>query len=908
MAESEQPPYPAHWEADVVLRDGATAHLRPVLPTDRDALERMYAGQSEQTIYLRFFTYKSALTAKELTRFTTVDHTDRVAFVLMLGEEMIGIGRFDRTGDPAEAEVAFFISDAHHGRGIGSILLEHLAAAGRERGIRRFTAEVLPENRKMLSVFSEAGYELSRGFDDGVVMVHFDIDPTERSRAVMESREHRAEAKSVARLLAPRSIAVIGASRDWTSPGHEVLVNIVEDGYTGSVYAVNPEALEVAGMMAHPSIAEVPEIVDVAIIAVPIDRVAQVVRECGRAGVRGVLVITSGYADDGARGRARQRELVRIARDHGMRVIGPASMGMVNTDPEIHLNATFGEHAPGEGALGLFSQSAAIGVMMYTSAFRRRIGVSSAFSAGNRADVSGNDLMQYWEDDPRTRAVCLYLESIGNPRKFSRIARRLARTKPVIVAKSEVTGRQLPPGHTGRTSSAPPEALNAMMRQAGVIRADTSEHLMDIAQILVSQPLPRGRGVAVVSNAFALSRVIEDACTAHGVEVRRREDALDTSGLEADPREVIREALLTTLRAPDVDAAIVTLLPTPLADSDEIAAVLMDCAAQTGTPVLAAFVGVLDSSASRRGIFPCPRTLAESAADEEGPRELPGLPCFESPGAAVGALAAIMDYVDWREKEEAFLAEVDGADAKAVRRLLREEAPRIPGEGLLELDQERTRQLLGAYGIEVLESVPFATEEEAARAAERLGYPVVLKTTDATLRHRLDLGGVRLGIEDEAALRRDIALMRRTLRPYGEVGLEVQAMGAPGQNCVIRAIEDPLLGPVVSFGMAGDAVNLLEDWAHRVPPLTQRDVRMMVRAPRASRKLFGYEGLPVVAVSLLEELLARVAQLKDAHPQIARLELNPVMLSAEGLTVLGARVDLGNPQRRTDSARRTMTR
>lgn len=916
---AEQTPYPAHWEADVVLRDGATAHLRPVRPTDQEALATMYAGQSERTIYLRFFTYKSALSAKELVRFTTVDHQDRVAFVIMLGEEMIGIGRFDRTGDPTEAEVAFFISDAHHGRGIGSILLEHLAAAGRERGIRRFSAEVLPENRKMLNVFSDAGYELSRGFDDGVIMVHFDIDPTERSRSVMESREHRAEAKSVATLVAPRAVAVIGASREWHNVGHEILENIIEGGFTGPVYGVNPEALEIGGMKAHARIEEVPEPVDLAIIAVPIDEVSSVVRQCGRAGVRGVLIVTSGYADDGARGRARQQKVVRIARDFGMRVIGPASLGLVNTDPQVRLMAGPGSFRPLRGGMGKFSQSAAIGVLMYSAGQQRGIGVSSMLSAGNRADVSGNDMMQYWEDDAATRVCGLYLESIGNPRKFSRIARRLARTKPVIVAKSEVTGMQLPPGHSGRTSSAPPEALNEMFRQAGVIRAQTSEHMMDIAQILTAQPLPKGRRTVIFSNAFALSQVIKDACSAHGVEVRRIDAAVAPDPEEKDPAGWLSARLLEHLRSPDVDVAIAAFLPSALMEPEEIAHALMEAAVQAEKPVLASFTGLDEGPGTRTGILPAAASSQAAAGGRENPSlnappsspaERPaqaGLPCFESPGAAVAALGEIITYVEWRSKEETFLEEVEGTDAEAAQTLIDEHAEKIPGEGLLRLDQEQASQLLASYGIEVLPSVAFTTADEAVQAAERLGYPVAVKTTDSTMRHRLDLGGVRLGIEDEQSLRRDIDLMHRTLKPYGSFDLEVQAMAPTGQNCVIRAIEDPLLGPVISFGMAGDSVTLLDDWAHRVPPLTERDVRMMVRAPKASRKLFGYEGLPPVNVPKLEQLLRRVAQMKDAHPQIARLELHPVMISPRTLTILAAEVELGNPQRRTDSARRTMS-
>ena len=508
--------YPEYWEADVVLRDGGTAHLRPIHPADADAVQAFHVGQSQKSIYMRFFAFKSKLSAKELKRFTEVDYKDRVALVITIGGEIMGIGRYDRLDDPEEAEVAFNISDAHQGRGIGSILLEHLAAAARENGIRKFSAEVLPENRKMLMVFSDAGYDVKRHFDDGVVSLEFNIDPTDKSRAVMESREHRAEARSIQELLAPSSVAVIGASRKWGTVGYQLLEHIIEGGFTGPVYAINPEAFELAGMLSFARLSEVPGPVKLAIIAVPYAEVPKVVEECGAAGVKGIVVATAGYADDGERGLARQRELVRQARANGMRVIGPASLGIMNTNPAVSLNASMAPSLGRRGGLGLFSQSAAIGVSLYAASSRRRVGISTFLSAGNRADVSGNDMMQFWEDDADTTAVGLYLESIGNPRKFSRLARRLARTKPVIVAKSDAMGLGLPPGHAVRTTQAPPEALDAMMRQAGVIRVETIEQLMDVAQIVSSQPLPAGPGIAVFSNSRALGKVVADSAGGAG--------------------------------------------------------------------------------------------------------------------------------------------------------------------------------------------------------------------------------------------------------------------------------------------------------------------------------------------------------------------------------------------------------
>ncbi|MDJ0357411.1 GNAT family N-acetyltransferase [Paenarthrobacter sp. PH39-S1] len=883
-----EPEYPEHWEADVVLRDGGTAHLRPMSAADADALQAFHLAQSQNSTYLRFFTYKARLSDRELRRFTELDYRDRVALVITRPGEIIGIGRYDRLDDPTEAEVAFNIADRHQGRGLGSILLEHLAAAARENGIRRFTAEILPENRKMLTVFSEAGYEVHRHFDDGVISLGFAIDPTEKSRAVMESREHRAEARSVAGLLAPRSVAVIGASRQWGSIGNQLLEHIVEGRFNGPVYAVNQEALELSGLMTYGSIGAVPGPVDLAIIAVPYAEVPKVVAECGDAGVKGLLVATAGFADDGARGLARQRDLVRRARASGMRVVGPASLGVANTRPEISLNASMAPAMPRRGGLGLFSQSAAIGVSLYAASSRRRVGLSSMLSAGNRADVSGNDLMQYWEDDEQTRACGLYLESIGNPRKFSRICRRLARSKPVIVAKSDVMGLRLPPGHAVRTTAAPGGALDAMLRQAGVIRVETIEELLDVAQIVDSQPLPGGPGLAVFSNSLALGKVVADSAVAYGLNPGPVSADLRLDSGQSVALPELRRRLLGALLQDTVHAAVVTLLPARGLTVEAIAQVLFDCSRESGKPVVAAFTGILDPSIYVEGLIE------------------PGLPCYSNPAAAVAALAAVVRYAQWQQREQVAFAEPAGIDTDAVAARLDDLLHGVDGDGLVRLDQPTAAELLAHYGITVLESVPFSTADEAVAGADRLGWPVALKTMDATLRHRLDLGGVRLNIEDAASLRRNISQMTKVLEPFGRFAMEVQSMAAVGQSCTLRAIEDPLLGPVVSFGLAGDAVNLLGDWAHRIPPLTSADVADLVRSPQAARKLFGYEGLPAVDIAALEDLAARLAVLKDEHPEIALVEFSPVLVGRDGFRILAADVRIGNPAQRTDSARRAM--
>ncbi|MFC0249258.1 GNAT family N-acetyltransferase [Citricoccus parietis] len=897
------PEYPAYWEADVVLRDGTTAHLRPVRPEDASGLARMHEGQSQSSIYLRFFTFKSSLSRKELERFTHVDYRDRVAFVVLRGEEILGIGRYDRLDDPLEAEVAFNISDASQGKGIGSILMEHLAVAARENGIRRFTAEVLPENRKMLSVFQDTGFEVSRHFDDGVVAVAFSIDPTAKSRAVMESREHRAEARSVAELLAPEAVAVIGASRQWGSVGFALLQNIIEGGYTGPVYGINPEALEVAGMISRASLAEVPGPVDLAVIAVPEAEVPAVVQDCARHGVKGLLVVTTGYADAGQEGLVRQRALVRQARANGMRVIGPASAGLINTAPEVSLNASVSPFLPVRGPVGLFSQSAVIGVTLFAAAHRRGIGLSSMLSAGNRADVSGNDAMQYFEDDPATDAVGVYLESFGNPRKFSRIARRLSRSKPVVVARSDVMGRRLPPGHETRTTQAPTGAVDSMLEQTGVIQVENHDDLMDLMQTVASQPLPAGPRVGVVGNSLALNRVVMDAVELHGLTVASTVlvPDLDAAHVVDEAVRAVGRAVSETIASGEVDALLVVTqagMHQEVGDADRLASAVEEASRGTSVTVLASLTGVLDltyRSASLRGSGP---------STEEGRQR--GIPVFSSPEQAARVLSRLVWYSAWREAEAGVPVEPEGVDRNRAEELIEDWASRAHGTDLVRLTAEEAGELLGCYGIRVLPAARFTTEDEAVRAADRLGWPVAVKAVDSYLRHRLDLGGVRLNIVDAESLRRNVAQMRQVLEPFGSPGLEVQSMAPSGQACTITALEDPLLGPVVSFGIAGDAVDLLDDWVHRVPPLTNQDLDRMIRAPRAAAKLFGYGGLPAVDTDALQDLLARVAALKDDHPQVARIRFNPVLASDRGVTVLSTEIDVANAAQRTDSARRAM--
>src|SRR5665648_177798 len=517
-ADARPDAHPVWWEADVVLRDGSVAHVRPILPTDADRLRRFHAGQSAESIYLRFFAALKTLSDKDVARFTQVDYDSRVALVATVRDEIIGVARYDKL-DATTAEVAFHIADAHQGMGDGSVLLEHLAAIGQERGVAKFVADVLPQNRKMIQVFTDAGYEVKYHFDDGVIAVAFTIEPTEQSQAVRLSREHRAEALSLRSLLFPDSIAVIGASRRVDSIGHQLLTNIRAGGFKGRVHAVNIEARHVQGLEAHSRVSEIPDHIDLAVVAVPAESVQLVVQDCATAGVKTLLVVSAGFAESGPAGQQRQDELLRTARGSGMRVIGPNSFGVINSHPDVRLNATLAHVLPPAGTLGLVAESGALGIAVLALAARRNLGISVFASAGNRVDVSGNDFMQYWIDDDDTHVVGLYLESMGNPRKFSRIARQLALRKPVIVVKSGILSYGVAPGHRVRPSSVPPAAFDAMLRQAGVIRVESVHQLFDVAQLVVHQPLPRGGRVAIVGNSHALGALTAQACVSWGLEV-----------------------------------------------------------------------------------------------------------------------------------------------------------------------------------------------------------------------------------------------------------------------------------------------------------------------------------------------------------------------------------------------------
>ncbi len=880
------PAYPAHWEADVVLSDGATAHVRPITPEDADRMVAFYARVSDRSKYYRFFAPYPELSDRDVHRFTHVDHVDRVAFIVLVGDEMIGVGRYDRV-DATDAEVAFLIEDAHQGRGLGSVLLEHLAQAGREHGIRRFVADTLPNNRRMIQVFQDAGYTVHNAFEEGVVHLEFPIDPTESSVKVMRSREHRAEAASVARLLTPRSVAVVGAGRRRGSVGHTVVRNLLMAGFTGPIYPVNPHAVAVAGVPAYPDVDALPGDVDLAVLAVSADVVPDVVPACARKGVHGLVVVSRGFAESGAEGWQRQRELVRLARSNGMRVVGPNCLGVLNTDPEVSLNASLSPQTPLRGRSGFFSQSGALGIALVDQMVRRGLGLSTFVSAGNRADVSGNDLMQYWADDEATDVVLLYLESIGNPRKFSRVARGLARRKPVVAVKTGGSAQRVPLGHAVQPTDAPPEAIEAMFRQSGVISVETLAEMFDVAEVLAHQPLPGGPRVAVVGNSDALGLLTAAAAQARGLVLAG--DPVDL-GPEAGAADYER-ALAGPLADPGVDSIVVLFAPTLGSTGEDVARVIAEVARRRARPVVTTFLG---------------RAVAAWDGDAQGPRDFGMLagtvPAFPTPEEAVRALAHATTYASWRAAGSGEVPRVEGIDAKAAGRLVHARLESTPGGG--DLDGADVHALLEAYGVPVLPLRLVEDLDEALAAGSDLGWvhgeEVVLKATAEHLRYQPDLSDVWRSISGPDSMRAAWARLLESAGPPEVARYVVQPMAPSGVPVEVRGIEDPSFGPLVSVGLAGVPTVLLGDRAWRIPPLTDVDVHNMIREVRAAPLLLGWRGRAAADVDALEDLLHRVSCLTDDLPEVSALTLEPVLVGTSGLTVVGARMRLSPPQSRSD--------
>jgi acyl-CoA synthetase (NDP forming)/GNAT superfamily N-acetyltransferase len=879
--------YPKHWEADVVLSDGGTVHLRPIIPDDADQIVALHGRLSERTRYFRYFSPYPRMSERDLHRFSVVDHHGRVAFGAFLGHSLIAVGRYERLDVTNSAEVAFVVEDAHQGRGLGSILLEHLAAAARERGLTRFVAEVLGENGQMVRVFRDAGYRVSRAIEEGVLHLEFDIDPTEASVEVARAREQAAEARSVHNLLHPRSVAVIGASGDRGKVGHVVLANLLSTGFAGTVYPVNSERHSVRGVRAYPSVTDIPDPVDLAVVAVPAAGMDEVLDGCLAKGVRTLVVLSSGFADVGPDGRVAERRLVAEARAHGMRVVGPNALGVANTAPDVRLNATLAPRLPGSGRAGFFCQSGALGIGILADAAALGLGVSTFVSAGNRADVSGNDLLQFWETDDATTVVLLYLESFGNPRKFARLARRLARRKPIVVVKS---GRHaVRPGLAATSVPVDEASVRALFEQAGVIRVESLAELFDTALLLVNQPLPAGERIAVVGNSTAIGLLAADTVLAQDMRLALR--PVDT-GSEASP-QAFAAAVREVLHRDDVDAVVIVFVPPLAVPGNEYAKALravVDEVESGGKPVVSTFLAV-------QGV---PAELAVPGPD--GTPAYGSVPSYPSPERAVQALARAVRYARWRAAPQGAFVRPDGIRFEDARGAVASLLSTSDGSERVLTDAE-SLELLRCYGIDVVPFRHAASETASGEAADALGYPVALKSTSEKLRHRNDLVGVRLDLTTRDAV---LAAYRDVRVVSGVDDVVVQRMAARGTSCVIGLQDDPAFGSLVYFGLSGIVSDLLGDRAYSAVPLTDADAARLVRAPRSAPLLAGYQGTDAVDLAALAELVLRVAAMSEDLPEVRWLAIDPVLALTSGFAVTSARIVLGPPPPRPDPVPRQL--
>jgi acetate---CoA ligase (ADP-forming) len=873
-------------DVDVVLRDGSTVRVRATVPDDRDALERFLGGLSQESRVFRFFTAIKDL-GWAAKRFVDVDHRDRHSLVAERGDagEIVAHGYY-ALERPGEAEVALAVADSVQGMGLGTILLGHLAAAADAAGIGTFIAEVLPENHRMLSVFRESGFPVSVRSSRGVMRVELPTELGEDARERFERREQVSAVAALRRFFEPRSIAVIGASRHRGSIGGEVFHNLLESGFPGPVHPVSPHP-SVQSVRAYPDVGSVPGPVDLAVVVVPAGRVVETARACAEKGVGALVVISSGFAEAGAMGRARQAELLEVCRRSGMRLIGPNCMGILRTAAGRSLNATFAPGPPPPGRLAFMSQSGALGLAVIDHARRIGLGLSSFVSVGNKADISGNDLLDYWESDPDTDLVLLYLESFGNPRRFSRVARRVGRTKPILAVKSgrSAAGARAASSHTGALLAASDATVDALFAQSGVIRADTLGELFDVASLLAGGAVPAGRRVGIVTNAGGLGIMCADACGAAGLEVPELSPAtraalselLPAEASTANPVDMIASATPAdyerTVRAVaaggEVDALIVIFIQ-PLATSAAEVAAAIGRSAEGGPPVLCVFMG--------GGAAP---------VRPDGGR----IPVYAFPEDAAHALARAARWSEWRARPVEPAWQTPDARRDEARALVAQALGR--GEGWL--SPEAVQDLLDCYGIRLVESRLAATAAEAAGAAADLAGPVALKAYGAGLVHKSELGAVALALGDPEAVRGAAEAMAGRLRAAGTEpeGFVVQRMAGDGVEMIVGVVQDPRFGPIVACGAGGTAVELLRDVSVRLTPLTESDADEMIRGLATFPLLDGYRGRPRADVAALRDVVLRLGALAEDLPEVAEVDLNPALVGTDGVRLVDARIRVG---------------
>jgi acetate---CoA ligase (ADP-forming) len=859
---------------DVILKDGGTLRLRPPASSDADAVLDFLQGLSERSLYLRFHGIRQVDRAF-VDSVLDPDWLEAGALAGWLGDRVVGLANYVRLRDPSVAEVAFVVADEEQGRGIGTRLLEQLAARAAETGIRRFVAQVMAENQAMLSVFTEAGFDVVRELEHGEVEVSFPIASTESFQTRVEKRDHVGVTASLRPFFEPDSVAVIGASRRRGSIGGELFRNVIEADFAGAAYPVNRGGEPVAGVRAYSSIGEIPDPVDLAVICVPGAQVLDAAAEALQKGIRAICVISSGFAETGAEGRDRQEKLLALVRAHGVRLLGPNCLGIASSKPK--LNATFAPRALPAGRIGFSSQSGALGLALLEQG-SARLGFSAFVSIGNKADVSSNDLLEWWEDDPETDVVLLYLESFGNPRKFGRISRRVARRKPILALKAGATaaGAKAANSHTAALAGSE-AAVDALFRQAGVVRARTLEELVDVAGLLSSQPLPHGRRVGVLTNAGGLGILCADACEGAGLELpdlaeRTREalaDMLPRESSVANPVDMLGSATGATyelaipplLADPRLDALIVLFVPPVVAGAPEVAASIRRAveAAPSDKPVLAVVISAGGT----------PPELLES-----------DLASFAYPESAARALGLAADRGEWLRRPAGTVPELEGVDPEATRTVV---DGALKGSSETWLDPASTRELLGAYGIPLVPERSAESADEAVAAAAELGFPTVVKTAAAGA-HKTESGGVALDLRDEEQVREAVERIGLPVivQPYLKGGAELLA----------GVVQDPVFGPLVAFGPGGVFAELIGDAAFRIAPLTDLDAEELVTGDKAGRLVAGFRGTPAADPVALADLVLRLGRLAEDFPEVSELDLNPVIAGPDGCLAVDARVRL----------------
>lgn len=880
---------PVHPDGDVVLRDGSTVHVRMLRPGDEEGLLDLFKSLSETSRWYRFFSpAQGTALATEAHREANLDHAFALIATSGAGERIVGHA-FYADLEQNRAEVAFTITDAFRGRGLGTILLGQLAEVAAANGIQVFEAEVAAANHAMLHVFRESGFPIEVGAEAGQLHVTF---PTTFTREAIERFEHREAIAAVNALklfFNPRAVAVIGASRKRGTIGGEIFHNLLSFGFQGPVYPVNPTTEVVQSVPAYSSVEAIPVPVDLAIIVVPAAQVIEAATACGRKGVKALVVVSAGFSEVGKEGQARQAELLRVCRDAGMRLIGPNCMGIANTDEAVRLDATFAPTMPPHGRVGFSTQSGALGLAIMEFSNSLGLGLSTFISVGNKADISGNDLLRYWESDVGTDVILLYLESFGNPKKFAQIARRVGRKKPIVVVKSgrSAAGARATSSHTGALIAASDVTVDALFRQAGVIRTDTLAELFDVASLLANQPLPRGKRVGIVTNAGGPGILCADTCEARGLEVRllseesqkRLRDFLLPGASAANPVDMIasapaehyRRAVEIVAADPDIDALIAIFTSPLVTRAEDVAREIVEAVTRSATdkPVLTVF-------------------LSANAAPQELRSPEAHIPSYAFPETAAIALARAARYREWRELPESLPPAFDD--------IRRDEAVAIVAKALARgdgwLTAEEITTLFSCYGLPLIEQRIVGTAEEAGAAAEQIGSDVALKVIAPGVIHKTEAGGVRLHLRGAAQVSNAARQIEERLRANGQsaTGFLVQRMAESGVEMIVGVVHDQQFGPVVACGAGGVQVELLRDVSVRLTPLSREDASEMIRSLKTYPLLTGFRGSKVCDVAALEEGLLRLSALVENIPQIVELDCNPFVVYDRGAVILDARI------------------